>query len=194
MFSTLLRFRITWAACKKQQFSGPNLEEFLGPWHWRVHKLPVIPTCTRVENHWQTPSLPQHDCLANSGPGEEYTQETHLGKNISKKKPHWTTAMNNLTQTRKMFCSTHLTKSCNAMTSDVFLLPSFLTRWMNHARNTVVIFFFQSQREKLSDLGRWVGKWMAIITRIILLFWQEKDEDRGSFKAMKLTFNQTGRS
>lgn len=35
---------------------------------------------------------------------------------------------------------------------------------------------------------------MAIITRIILLFWQEKDEDRGSFKAMKLTFNQTGRS
>ena len=71
------------------------------------------------------------------------------------------------------------------MASDFFLLLSFFRRWMN----TVVIFFSGSQREKLPDLERQVGKWMAIITGIIPVFsgWKKMKTGVAS-KQMNLMF------
>ena len=83
------------------------------------------------------------------------------------------------------------------MTSDFFSLLLAIFHKMDGQWKEYGCYFFFSfwpQREKLPDLGRWVGKWMTIIGRFIHLFWLERDENRGSLRADETMFDPTGMS
>lgn len=151
VFSPLPHIRITWVAYKKNTSSQAppwtRKSKSLGPWHWRCYK----PSNSHVHQGWAplTNSFSTPVWLfASSDPGLTDWRGLHMRNTLDWE--YFKVEVTEQQETRPERClALHISPKAVMQWSWVFfLLLSFFIRWMTKAKNTVVIFFLLSLKER----------------------------------------------